>query len=836
MKKFMKKYRNYFIIALTVLIVILITNGFCNIFGSDTDYLNQHTIIPEYFRQLFYQTGNILPNFAFNFGGGQNIFNLSYYGLLSPIVMLSYLFPFLDMVTYMTIVDVLIVIVSGILFYEWLRRHNFNDNISLLSALIFVLAEPLIFHMHRHIMFVNYMPFLIMAMMGVDKLIRNNQKTLLITSIFLMIMTSYYYSVGGIIVIGIYYIYMYLNNQSKFNTKVFFKDGFKFIGFVLVGILMSAVLLFPTFYTLFSGRGEANGTISLVSLFIPKLNIHDIFCGTYAIGLSLLSFVSLFYLFYTKKKNNIILGVILSLILFIPIFRYILNGGLYLREKCFIPFVPLFGYLIAYFINDIFNNKINIKKFCICLTVIFVIFWIFNLKELSYLYLVWLVISLFIFSKIKSKKIMAISLLLPAFGIVIGANFNEDYVSISQYKEIFDSNTEDKINKIISDDDSYFRMNNLDYPTKTINKIYDINYLSTNIYSSTYNNNYLKFVRNVSKNSMLEYNYFMVPSSNNLLFNTFMGVKYLYSSYDPGLGYELVSDNVYVNENVFPLIYASNNIMSEEEFEQYDYPYQMEVLLNNVVIDGNSSNAKYGTYIKETHLNYEVIEETGIVMRDTDDGLVIDVEEDGYIRLKLDEELINKILFIDIAGLKENSCSYDNISLKINNVENILTCKSWIYANKNNVFRYVISDDTISELKIHLSKGTYNISDVRYYVLDYDDIKYIKDSKTAFNIVEMGNDEIVGNIDVLNDSYFVTSIPYDDGFAVMVNGDEVSYEMVNKGFIGFPLKKGSYNISITYKSPLLKEGKIISLVGLLIFVLVVICDIRNRGKIKKVEV
>ena len=47
------------------------------------------------------------------------------------------------------------------------------------------------------------------------------------------------------------------------------------------------------------------------------------------------------------------------------IFMYILNGGLYLRAKCFIPFAPLIGYLIALFINDIINNKIDIKKFII---------------------------------------------------------------------------------------------------------------------------------------------------------------------------------------------------------------------------------------------------------------------------------------------------------------------------------------------------------------------------------------------------------------------------------------------------------------------------------------
>ena len=50
--------------------------------------------------------------------------------------------------------------------------------------------------------------------MGVDRLLKNNKPNLLIISTFLLIMTSYYYSVCGLIVIGIYYLFEYLNKQD----------------------------------------------------------------------------------------------------------------------------------------------------------------------------------------------------------------------------------------------------------------------------------------------------------------------------------------------------------------------------------------------------------------------------------------------------------------------------------------------------------------------------------------------------------------------------------------------------------------------------------------------
>ena len=63
------------------------------LYGSQIDWINQHSVIPEYFRQKFYATGNLFPDFAMNLGAGQNIYTLSYYGMFNPIILISYLLP-----------------------------------------------------------------------------------------------------------------------------------------------------------------------------------------------------------------------------------------------------------------------------------------------------------------------------------------------------------------------------------------------------------------------------------------------------------------------------------------------------------------------------------------------------------------------------------------------------------------------------------------------------------------------------------------------------------------------------------------------------------------------
>ena len=67
------------------------------VFGSSIDWISQHSTLADYFRKRFYATGNLFPDFAWNLGGGQNIYHFAYYGLLSPTVLLSYLFPFIPM-------------------------------------------------------------------------------------------------------------------------------------------------------------------------------------------------------------------------------------------------------------------------------------------------------------------------------------------------------------------------------------------------------------------------------------------------------------------------------------------------------------------------------------------------------------------------------------------------------------------------------------------------------------------------------------------------------------------------------------------------------------------
>ncbi|UKI58736.1 MAG: YfhO family protein [Clostridium sp.] len=65
---------------------------------------------------------------------------------------------------------------------------------------------------------------------------------------------------------------------------------------------------------------------------------------------------------------------------------------------------------------------------------------------------------------------------------------------------------------------------------------------------------------------------------------------------------------------------------------------------------------------------------------------------------------------------------------------------------------------------------------------------------------------------------FVTSLPYDKGYIVYVDGKKVETEMVNTFALGFKLDKGNHNIKITYNSPFKNIGIILSILGIVLYI------------------
>ena len=148
-----KQWRMPFLLILFTLFFCWLFCGRYGVFGSKVDWISQHSVFPDYFRQQFYDTGDFFPEFAAGIGGGQNIYNFAYYGLYSPVFLLSYLLPFVKMSDYLIAASFTCLASAVVLLYFWLIKRGFSQTVSFLTALLFLLSAPMIFQSYNQIMY-----------------------------------------------------------------------------------------------------------------------------------------------------------------------------------------------------------------------------------------------------------------------------------------------------------------------------------------------------------------------------------------------------------------------------------------------------------------------------------------------------------------------------------------------------------------------------------------------------------------------------------------------------------------------------------------------------------
>ena len=823
MEKLDKKDRfNLFWIIIVYLgIALTITHGEY-IFGSKIDWGFQHFAFPDYFRKLFYKTGNVFPNFALNIGGGQNIYYFAYYGLLSPIVFISYLLPFVPMSFYIAFISLVLGVISIWLFYKWIKGFNFDSDLCLVLSLIFACASPLLFQSHRHIMFVNYMPFLLLGLIGVRKYFSDGSKFLMMISIFLMIMTSYFYSVGGIICLTIYGIYEYLK-RNEFNFQSFFKEGFLFAGYVIISVMMAGVILLPVMYALKNGRADSLSHISFLKAITPSLNFDFLLYKSYSVGLPAISLFSVIYLIFKRKDR--FLGICLFLMIICPLVVYMLNGALYLDGKALIPFLPLYVLAIGLFLKDYLDGNVDFKY-------MFIIFALctFLAYAKDYEYKIWFLFDgilficlLFLFDNFKKKEIIFIPLMILCVSICLAINFSDNLILGKE----FGKQNSLVLNKITSDlakhDRGFYRIAvNLKDSNQTVNHIANINENVTTVYSSTYNTLYNRFYSDFN-NNISSRNMFITSEVKNTLFESMMGVKYLITDKAAPMGYKFYKRYggyvVYINKKTLPIGFATNKVMSYKDYNLLRFPSDNFALIGNVI--SNNGNYKYDIPFEKINFDLAKGESSGISISKYKDGYKVVSPFGGSLKIRLDESVKNKYYLLRLNMDKPQDCFFGDTNIRVNNIDNKLTCRQWKYFNGNYTFDYTLSSTKkFRYLYIDFSKGVHYIKSYELYSLNYDDFERLFNNIDEFKVSKAFGDKISGSIDVSSDGYFKLSIPYDKGFNIFVDGKKVNYEKVNKAFIGFPISKGNHNIDISFLAPNVILGRIISLIGIVLCLLI----------------
>ena len=833
-----KRYIPYLLLTGLTLFFCRMFVGRYGIFGAKVDWLSQHSVLPDYFRQQFYATGKLFPEFAANLGGGQNIYHFAYYGLYSPLILPSYLLPFVKMSDYIMAVSITGLTASVLLFYYWLKSRKTDTGTAFILSLMFLLAGPMIGQYSGQIMFVDYMPFLCLALIGVDRYFEQEKSGLFTVSVFLMIMTSFYFSIGGMLSLVLYGLHRYFEQRegNRVAVRSFLRDGLCFVRSMILAVLMSGFFLVPTALALTGGRSKEQNT-SFVSFFIPQITVERFAYSIYGIGLTTLVITVLLTGLLYRKVYEKVLTYGCVIVLVIPVFAYLLNGGLYIRDKVFIPFLPLLCYLIGIYLEKCRKKELSFIAGIVpyIITTIFVYIarnqfvskgigksiWKVLLAE-SILFLICYV--LYCALKRYHKETKEILMLALPSVICLAVTMNtfyqmkpDRYVSRKLYRDVTGEQNRQAVKEALKDD-GYYRTEQKgsdDENAADLNRIWDVDQNITSIYSSAYNPDYQTFRQKTFGLEEPFRNGMMQSVSKNPVFQRMMGVRYIVSDSDVP-GYTLVkkcgTTGIYQNEDAAPVMYATDRVMTEEEYKKLAFPYNQTAFLEYAVVGEHteSSDQNIMTAYEPVSLKMANNRTTG-----------------GADQKTIQQEGQKQILFLRFRVY--NAHPNKDVAVWINGIRNKLSAKDHVYYNENKIFTYAVPlKDGEDNISVTFGKGKYRLRHVQAYLgslperseLLYQSEIQVDKKQTEDNVIQ-------GTIHVKKDGWFITSIPYDKHFKIYIDGKETEIQKVNTAFLGCKIESGNHELKIIYHAPG-TTGKVLSLIGIAGFVLVLVQEKRKQ--------
>ena len=834
-----KRYIPYLLLTGLTLFFCRMFVGRYGIFGAKVDWLSQHSVLPDYFRQQFYATGKLFPEFAANLGGGQNIYHFAYYGLYSPLILPSYLLPFVKMSDYIMAVSITGLTASVLLFYYWLKSRKTDTGTAFILSLMFLLAGPMIGQYSGQIMFVDYMPFLCLALIGVDRYFEQEKSGLFTVSVFLMIMTSFYFSIGGMLSLVLYGLHRYFEQRegNRVTVRSFLRDGLCFVRSMILAVLMSGFFLVPTALALTGGRSKEQNT-SFASFFIPQITVERFAYSIYGIGLTTLVITVLLTGLLYRKVYEKVLTYGCVIVLVIPVFAYLLNGGLYIRDKVFIPFLPLLCYLICIYLEKCRKRELSFIAGIVpyIITTIFVYIarnqfvskgigksiWKVLLAE-SILFLICYV--LYCALKRYHKETKEILMLALPSVICLAVTMNtfyqmkpDRYVSRKLYRDVTGEQNRQAVKEALKDD-GYYRteqMGSDDENAADLNRIWDVEQNITSIYSSAYNPDYQTFRQKTFRLEEPFRNGMMQSVSKNPVFQRMMGVRYIVSDSDVP-GYTLVkkcgTTGIYQNKDAAPVMYATDRVMTEEEYKKLAFPYNQTAFLEYAVVGEHteSSDQNIMTAYEPVSLKMANNRTTGGAEQKT-------IQQEGQ----------KQILFLRFRV--DNAHPNKDVAVWINGIRNKLSAKDHVYYNENKIFTYAVPlKDGEDNISVTFGKGKYRLRHVQAYLgslperseLLYQSEIQVDKKQTEDNVIQ-------GTICVKKDGWFITSIPYDKHFKIYIDGKETEIQKVNTAFLGCKIESGNHEVKIIYHAPGTTTGKVLSLIGIAGFVLVLVREKRKQ--------
>ncbi len=813
-----------FIVPLVIMIAIFIIRDIYP-FG-DNCYLRSdmyHQYCP-FFSELWekIRTGQSLY-YSWDIGMGTNFLAVFGYYLSSPVNWFIALFPQKYMIEIMNVIILLKIAASGLTCTYYLCRHNNRRHLSAAVFGLFYALSAFIAAYSWNLMWLDCVVLLPLVVLGLEKLVKEGKGLLYTITLGLTILSNYYISIMVCLSMIIYFIVLIVSKPVPQDKSYYGKTIGRFVLYSLIAGGLAATLLLPEMCALeYTASGNINfpETLSRYFSFVTIFKRHlintpvsigldhmpNIYCGVAVMVLFPL------YIMTAKISRREKIMKVLALIAFLVAFNmnipnFIWHGFHYPNSlPCRQSFIYIFLLLsICYdaviHIREYKNSQIAGSFWGVMLFLLYIGNTIvdddmdFRILYLSAGFIAVYVLMAFIVRNKKLRNDIVVVLLFVVSIIECTVNMdNTGYstTSRSAYLKDYDSVSGllDEISDM-EDDNSFYRTTKYrGYRSK--NDAAWHNFHGGSVFSSTAYASLTTFYGNMG----LEHstNAYAINGATPLVYSIF-NIKYFLSNKEIS-GSELFSfvdiqdgEYLYVNNYFLPL-----GFMVPSDFN------------NNFLPDSNPNPfiiqndfAKAAADIDD--LFYR------ITFQDDSTSATIIPEQDEYLYMYIMNKSISSIT-VTVDGVSE---TYTGV-----NHGRMLDLG---YVSKDSVINVANAEGGSESLQMYA------------YVLDMNKFTQLYDALAdeGLEISQYDDTYIKGTVDVKSDGLLYTSIPYDEGYTVYVDGVETEYTSTgNNAFIALYLTEGSHTVEFEYFPRGLKSGRVLSIISLLLIAGCVFFRIRYK--------
>ncbi len=806
-----------FLAPVVIMLIIFVQRGIFP-FGEEsflrTDMYHQYAPFFSEFQHKLKTGGSLL--YSWDVGMGVNFAALYAYYLASPLNWLILLCPRELVIEFMTCSIVIKTGLCGLTMAYYLRKHCGTSDFGVAFFGIFYALSGYMAAYSWNIMWLDCIILFPLIMLGIESLVRDGRGMMYGLTLGLSIFSNYYISIMICIFMVIYFIAL-LVLEEEMDWEKFVAHFFRFAGYSLLAGGLAAIILIPEVFAL---QMTASGDFSFPKTFTQYFPIFDmiarhignveseiglehwpnIYCGVASLMFMILYFAQK----RISGKEKAVYGTMI-LFLFASFSMNVLNfiwhgfhypNSLPCRQSfIYIFLVLLMSYRAYMYLKEMKWNHI-LQAFWA--TVIFIILAQKMVTAEHFHFIVYYVAILFmglylgaIWMYRKGPQYYHKALIFAFAVVAIESAVNMAVTSVTttsrtSYKK--DNEAVTKLVELVEPGDTFFRMEKVTRKTK--NDGAWMNFPSVSLFSSTANADLSKLFKKLGCESST--NAYSITGSTPLV-DMLLSVRYgLYSEAPDETGMrELVAqeDETFLYENTYTLPLG---FWVPSDFE------------TKWVLD-TGSPADVQNSLADAVGGGQVLK---IVLDATADGKTMTFypEVSGEYYAYVSNKKIEKVMINTWKGTK----TYDNVE------------RGYLLE-----LGYCLAGEAVTLTAEDSRESMW--ADI--YRFSEDGLASVYENLNEFpwDLTSWTDTELKGTVACRESGLMLTTIPYDEGWTITVDGVEQPAVKMLNAFIGVRLTPGSHRVEMSYLPKGLPQGMMITGASALILLLVgVVGYVRRR--------